>query len=67
MRRETRVTWERANLLADGYDVADNCALSGELLCPIRWDSEFSWEAGGAQHPIAASLALDGVDYRELP
>jgi hypothetical protein len=54
----------RASKLMDGYDVADACARHRDLLCPIYWDQEFAWNAGGPQHPIAASLALDGMPAR---
>jgi len=51
-------------MLMDGYDVADACYWAHDPACPYYWESEFSWNAGGPQHAVAASLALDGYPAR---
>ncbi len=67
MRRETRVKWERANVVASCpcYMPLGGMAARGP---EVDWASDYEhWNPPSTGHLVAASLILDGVDHRELP
>ena len=61
MKRETRKKWERANYLA-----SIPCGMSSDNLSWWAWEWTFQMDPP-ASEMVAASLALDGCDIRELP
>ena len=60
--------WRRANILMDGADKDHwGCWQEGDGRCPDTWQSDIVEVIQFPRHAVAASLALDGIDYRELP
>lgn len=68
MKRETREKWERANSTRDCWDKGFLLHPPGIpcLLASVD-DLDVVSNGDGRLHEIAASLALDGCDIRELP